>query len=234
MPYTYRRLTTMAALLVAVLMVSGACGNRRDRSEALEVRLAAGNRAPAGAAATSGATTGGAGTADPVASGDAGAASVEAPSGQESGAVPTAAPSRLPASSSAPVIAAQPQSSVITGGTAGAQPAAAPGRSGPPPGPAQGPAGGGAATPAPAAPVPGPTRYDQGADDHEIKFASISSLTGLVPDFMQPRGARAYFKYVNALGGVNGRKLTLLIYDDQWDVTRNAALTRQALESDKV
>lgn len=80
----------------------------------------------------------------------------------------------------------------------------------------------------------GPARYDEGASDTDIKFGSVSSLTGLFNDFMLPQGARGYFKFVNSQGGVNGRKLSLLLYDDQWDVTRNAALTRQAVESDKV
>jgi len=78
----------------------------------------------------------------------------------------------------------------------------------------------------------GPARYDAGASDKQVKFASVSSLTGLFSDFLQPRGARAYFKSVNAQGGVNGRTINYVIYDDQWDVTRNAALTRQAFETD--
>lgn len=104
-------------------------------------------------------------------------------------------------------------------------------------GPADGPSGGGAATGEGTGGSPadlGPATYDQGASDTEIRFGAVSSLTGLFADFMQPRGARAYFKLINSQGGVNGRQLTLLIYDDQWDVTRNAALTRQAVESDKV
>lgn len=80
----------------------------------------------------------------------------------------------------------------------------------------------------------GPAKYDKGASDTSIRFGSVSALTGLVPDFMQPRGARAYFKFRNAQGGVNGRQMELLIYDDQWDVTRNAALTRQAVQNDGV
>lgn len=92
------------------------------------------------------------------------------------------------------------------------------------------------AGPSAAISVPGPSgeaKYDQGANDREIVFGSISGLTGVL-DTMRPEAARAYFKYVNDRGGVNGRKLSLRIYDDQWDVTRNAALHRQAFEQDKV
>jgi branched-chain amino acid transport system substrate-binding protein len=117
-----------------------------------------------------------------------------------------------------------------TGTTTGSASGAAPGgRSGG----AQGATTTGGSSSGGSAPA-GPKHYDQGASDTAIKFGSVSSLTGLFTDFMQPRGARAFFKYINSLGGVNGRQLSLLIYDDQYDVTRNAALTRQAFESDKV
>jgi ABC-type branched-subunit amino acid transport system substrate-binding protein len=76
--------------------------------------------------------------------------------------------------------------------------------------------------------------YDQGASDTEILFGSVSSMTGLFTDYFQPQAARAYFKFVNSQGGVNGRQLKLAIYDDQWDVSRHASLVRQAVETDKV
>jgi branched-chain amino acid transport system substrate-binding protein len=76
--------------------------------------------------------------------------------------------------------------------------------------------------------------YDSGASDSEIVFGSVSSMSGIL-DVLRPQAARAYFSYVNdKLGGINGRKLKLLIYDDQWDVTRHAALVRQAFEQDKI
>lgn len=76
--------------------------------------------------------------------------------------------------------------------------------------------------------------YDSGASKTAINVGSVSALTGLFSDFMQPRGARAYFKMINAQGGINGRKINLNIYDDQWDATQNAALTQQAAKSDNV
>jgi ABC-type branched-subunit amino acid transport system substrate-binding protein len=83
-------------------------------------------------------------------------------------------------------------------------------------------------------PGAGPPVYDQGASDTEILFGSVSSMTGLFTDYFQPQAARAYFKFVNSQGGVNGRQLKLAIYDDQWDVSRHASLVRQAVETDKV
>jgi branched-chain amino acid transport system substrate-binding protein len=48
------------------------------------------------------------------------------------------------------------------------------------------------------------------------------------------RGADAYFKYVNAHGGVHGRKITYLYRDDAYDPSKTVALTRELVENDKV
>jgi branched-chain amino acid transport system substrate-binding protein len=48
------------------------------------------------------------------------------------------------------------------------------------------------------------------------------------------RGADAYFKYVNAHGGVNGRKVKYLYLDDGYDPSKTVALTRQLVEQDHV
>jgi len=48
------------------------------------------------------------------------------------------------------------------------------------------------------------------------------------------RGADAYFKYVNAHGGVFGRKIAYKYLDDEFDVAKTIQLTRQLVEQDKV
>jgi branched-chain amino acid transport system substrate-binding protein len=48
------------------------------------------------------------------------------------------------------------------------------------------------------------------------------------------RGADAYFKYVNARGGVNGRKIKYLYRDDAYDPSKTVQLTRELVENDKV
>jgi branched-chain amino acid transport system substrate-binding protein len=48
------------------------------------------------------------------------------------------------------------------------------------------------------------------------------------------RGADAYFKYVNAHGGVNGRKVKYVYRDDAYDPSKTVALTRELVENDKV
>jgi branched-chain amino acid transport system substrate-binding protein len=46
--------------------------------------------------------------------------------------------------------------------------------------------------------------------------------------------ANAYFKYVNAHGGVHGRKIKYLYRDDGYDPSRTLELTRELVEQDKV
>ena len=48
------------------------------------------------------------------------------------------------------------------------------------------------------------------------------------------RGAEAYFKYVNARGGVNGRTITYRFLDDGYNPAETVPLTRQLVEQDKV
>ena len=48
------------------------------------------------------------------------------------------------------------------------------------------------------------------------------------------RGADAYFKYINAHGGVNGRKIKYLYRDDAYDPSKTVQLTRELVENDKV
>jgi branched-chain amino acid transport system substrate-binding protein len=48
------------------------------------------------------------------------------------------------------------------------------------------------------------------------------------------RGADAYFKYVNAHGGVNGRKIKYIYRDDGYEPSKTVQLTRELVENDKV
>jgi hypothetical protein len=48
------------------------------------------------------------------------------------------------------------------------------------------------------------------------------------------RGADAYFHYVNAKGGVFGRKIVYKYLDDEFDVAKTITLTRQLVEQDQV
>jgi branched-chain amino acid transport system substrate-binding protein len=48
------------------------------------------------------------------------------------------------------------------------------------------------------------------------------------------RGAEAYFSYVNAHGGVNGRKIKYIYLDDAYDPAKTVQLTRQLVEQNHV
>ena len=73
-----------------------------------------------------------------------------------------------------------------------------------------------------------------GISAKEVRVANISILTGIVPGLFKGAqvGAEAYFKYLNARGGVNGRKITLDKFDDGFSGQRNQQLTQQALAKD--
>ena len=47
-------------------------------------------------------------------------------------------------------------------------------------------------------------------------------------------GAKAYFDYVNAKGGVNGRKIEYRFYDDAYNPAQTVQLTRKLVEQDRV
>ena len=47
-------------------------------------------------------------------------------------------------------------------------------------------------------------------------------------------GAKAYFDYVNAAGGVNGRKIVYRFYDDGYNPVQTVQLTRKLVEQDRV
>ena len=47
-------------------------------------------------------------------------------------------------------------------------------------------------------------------------------------------GAKAYFDYVNAAGGVNGRKIEYRFYDDAYNPAQTVQLTRKLVEQDRV
>jgi len=81
----------------------------------------------------------------------------------------------------------------------------------------------------------GAAAADPGVSSSEITIGGTVPLTGEAAAFgsVGP-GARAYFDYVNAHGGVYGRKIVYRYYDDGYDPGRTVQLTRQLVEQDKV
>lgn len=75
----------------------------------------------------------------------------------------------------------------------------------------------------------------QGVNADEIVIGQTSTLTGIVGEqgVANTRGSQAYFDYVNAQGGVNGRKLRVITLDDAYDAEKAVANVKRLIEKDK-
>ena len=81
----------------------------------------------------------------------------------------------------------------------------------------------------------GRSSADPGVTPTSILLGTTSPLSGAASAYASvARGADAYFKYVNARGGVNGRKIVDTIVDDQYNPQLTVQATRQLVEQDKV
>ena len=78
-------------------------------------------------------------------------------------------------------------------------------------------------------------KYDTGADDKTIKIGTTAPLSGPVSAFAQiAKSAEAYFRKVNDEGGVNGRRIEMIIADDAYSPPKTVEQTRRLVESDEV
>jgi branched-chain amino acid transport system substrate-binding protein len=79
------------------------------------------------------------------------------------------------------------------------------------------------------------TSADPGITAKTILLGGTSPLSGPASAYASvARGADAYFKYVNARGGVNGRKILYKYVDDAYNPAQTVQATRQLVEQDKV
>jgi ABC-type branched-subunit amino acid transport system substrate-binding protein len=75
-----------------------------------------------------------------------------------------------------------------------------------------------------------------GVTDTEIRIGASGPLSGIT-GFLGEEAFGAidsYFQLINAQGGVNGRKLRLITYDDRFDASQTLANVRRLWEQDKV
>ena len=81
-----------------------------------------------------------------------------------------------------------------------------------------------------------PANAETGVSSTEIKLGITVPMTGAAaPGYNKVPGAmQAYFNYVNANGGVNGRKVTLVVKDDGYLPTLAVAKTNELILKDKV
>ncbi|KQW21389.1 branched-chain amino acid ABC transporter substrate-binding protein [Afipia sp. Root123D2] len=78
-------------------------------------------------------------------------------------------------------------------------------------------------------------RYDTGASDAEIKVGQTVPLSGPASAYATIGKAQAaYMKMVNDQGGVNGRKINLIQYDDAYSPPKTVEQVRRLVESDEV
>lgn len=78
-------------------------------------------------------------------------------------------------------------------------------------------------------------KYDEGATDTEIKIGNTMPYSGNASAYGRiGRTTEAYFKSINDQGGVNGRKINFITYDDGYSPPKTVEMTRKAVEEDKV
>ncbi len=78
-------------------------------------------------------------------------------------------------------------------------------------------------------------KYDAGASDTEIKIGNMGPYSG--PNSIAssiPKTMAAYFKKINADGGINGRKINFISYDDAFSPPKSVEQVRKLVEGDEV
>jgi branched-chain amino acid transport system substrate-binding protein len=78
-------------------------------------------------------------------------------------------------------------------------------------------------------------KYDSGATDTEIKVGNIMPYSGPASAYgVIGKTEAAYFKKINDAGGINGRKINFISYDDAYSPPKAVEQARKLVESDEV
>ena len=78
-------------------------------------------------------------------------------------------------------------------------------------------------------------KYDTGASDTEIKIGNIMPYSGPASAYgVIGKTEEAFFRKINAEGGINGRKITYVTYDDAYSPPKTVEQARKLVESDEV
>src|SRR5271155_2606192 len=78
-------------------------------------------------------------------------------------------------------------------------------------------------------------KYDTGASDTEIKIGNIMPYSGPASAYGTiGKTEAAYFKMINDAGGINGRKINFISYDDGYSPPKTVEQARKLVESDEV
>src|SRR5689334_23037176 len=77
--------------------------------------------------------------------------------------------------------------------------------------------------------------YDSGATDTEIKIGNIMPYSGPASAYgVIGKAEAAYFNKVNEEGGINGRKINFISYDDAYSPPKAVEQVRKLVEGDEV
>ncbi len=77
--------------------------------------------------------------------------------------------------------------------------------------------------------------YDSGVSDTEIKIGNTMPYSGPASAFgVIGKAEAAYFKMINDAGGINGRKIKFISYDDGYSPPKTVEQTRKLVEDDQV
>ena len=78
-------------------------------------------------------------------------------------------------------------------------------------------------------------KYDTGATDTEIKIGNIMPYSGPASAYgVIGKTEAAYFKKINAEGGINSRKIKFISYDDAYNPPKTVEQARKLVEGDEV
>jgi len=77
--------------------------------------------------------------------------------------------------------------------------------------------------------------YGPGVTDTEIKIGNTGPYSGPASSYGTiPKSMAAYYRMVNDQGGVNGRKINFISYDDGYTPPKTVEMTRKLVEQDQV
>src|SRR5437868_1536889 len=86
-----------------------------------------------------------------------------------------------------------------------------------------------------ASPALAQKKYDPGASDTEVKVGNIMPYSGPASAYGTiGRAEAAYFRMINEQGGINGRKITFITYDDAYSPPKTVEQARKLVEGDEV
>ncbi len=85
------------------------------------------------------------------------------------------------------------------------------------------------------APAIAQKKYDPGASDTEIRIGNIMPYSGPASAYgVIGKASEAFFRMINDKGGINGRKVTFITYDDAYSPPKTVEQARKLVENDEV